>query len=79
MQYVKESITLLGFTPDVLARLGLFAAAAFGVDWASRARGFGAWAAQRKPWQLVLLCYGCVFATLFYGSTSTLPNVYFAF
>lgn len=79
VQYVKESITLLGFTPDVLARLGLFAAAAFGVDWASRARGFGAWAAQRKPWQLVLLCYGCVFATLFYGSTSTLPNVYFAF
>lgn len=79
LQYIKESIALLGFTPAVLARLGAFTALAALVDWQARHTGFGAWAAARRPWVQVLLCYLCVFASLFFGAAGALPNIYFAF
>ena len=79
VQYLKESITLLGFTPAILVRLGLFTALAALVDWLSRGVGFGAWAAAQRPWVQAALCYVCVFASLFFGAAGALPNIYFAF
>ena len=79
VQYLKESFTQLGYTTAVLFRLGLFALAAFGVDFAARKDGFGRWAAARRGWVQVLFCYGCVFATLFWGAAGTLQNIYFQF
>ena len=79
VQYLKESITLLGFTPAILVRLGLFTALTALVDWLSRGVGFGAWAAAQRPWVQAALCYVCVFASLFFGAAGALPNIYFAF
>ncbi len=79
LQYLKESVTQLGYTPAILARLGLFTLLAAGIDWASRSEGFGAWVKKQRLWLLVVLCYLCIFATLFYGSAGTLQNIYFAF
>ena len=79
LQYLKESFTQLGYTTTGMVQLGLFALLAAGIDWASRKEGFGAWAARQKPVLLVLLCYLCVFASLFFGAAGTLQNVYFAF
>ena len=78
-QYLKESFTQLGYTTAVLVRLGLFALAAFGVDFAARKEGFGRWAAARKGWVQVIFCYACIFATLFWGAAGTLQNIYFQF
>ena len=78
-QYLKESFTQLGYTTAVLVRLGLFALAAFGVDFAARKEGFGRWAAARKGWVQVIFCYACIFATLFWGTAGTLQNIYFQF
>ena len=77
--YVKESLVLLGYDPAALVQLGLLGLCAFAVDWFSRREGFGAWASARRPWARVAFCYGCVFATLFWGAAGTLPNVYFQF
>ena len=79
LQYLKESFTQLGYTSTSMIQLGLFALLAAGIDWCARKEGFGAWAARQKPVLLVLLCYLCVFATLFFGAAGTLQNVYFAF
>ena len=79
LQYLKESFTQLGYTTTTMLRLGLFALLAAGIDWLSRKEGFGAWAARQKPVLLVVLCYLCVFASLFFGAAGTLQNVYFAF
>ena len=78
-QYLKESFTQLGYTTAILVRLGLFALAAFGVDFAARKEGFGRWAAARKGWVQVIFCYACIFATLFWGAAGTLQNIYFQF
>lgn len=79
LQYLKESVTQLGYTTAVLLRLGLFTLAAFGVDFAARKEGFGRWAEARRGWVQVLFCYGCIFATLFWGAAGTLQNIYFQF
>lgn len=79
VQYIKESLTQLGYTPILLVRLGLFTLLAAAIDWLSRKDGFGSWAQRQKPWLLTILCYVCIFATLFYGSSGTLQNVYFKF
>ena len=79
LQYLKESFTQLGYTPSILFRLGLFTLSAFGVDFAARKEGFGRWAEARKGWVQVLFCYGCIFATLFWGAAGTLQNIYFQF
>lgn len=79
IQYIKESITQLGYTPIILLRLGLFTAVAALVDWFSRKDGFGAFAQKQKPWVQIILCYFCVFSTLFFGAAGTLQNIYFAF
>lgn len=79
VQYVKESFTQLGYTPQNMALLAVFTLAALAVDWLARKEGFGRWAAARKGWVQVLLCYGCIFAALFYGAAGTLQNVYFQF
>ncbi len=79
MQYVKESIVLLGFTQKILLlRCAMLVIAAL-VDWLSRKEGFGAWAAGLRPWVRVAFCYLCVFCTLFWGEGASLPGVYFAF
>ena len=76
---MKESYTQLGYTPAIMLRLGLCTLLAAGIDWVSRGEGFGAWAARQKPVLLILLCYLCVFASMFFGAAGTLQNVYFAF
>lgn len=79
MQYVKESIVLLGFTPKLFVRrVGLVGIAAC-VDWCSREKGFGAWIGERPAWFKVALCYFCIFCSLFWGEASNLPGVYFGF
>ena len=79
MQYIKESIVLLGFTQKILLlRCAMLAIAAL-VDWLSRKEGFGTWAAGLRPWVRVAFCYLCVFCTLFWGEGASLPGVYFAF
>ena len=79
LQYLKESLTQLGYTPSILLELGIFTLLAALVDWLARREGFGAWAARQKPWLRVALCYLCIFAALFFGAAQSLPNVYFAF
>lgn len=79
VHYIKESIVQLGYTPIVMARLGLFTTLAALVDWCGRKKGFGAWAAGQKPWVLISLCYACLFFSLFWGASGALPNIYFAF
>lgn len=79
IQYVKESIVLLGFTPKLFVRrMGLVGVAAC-VDWCSREKGFGAWITERPAWFKVCLCYFCIFCSLFWGEASNLPGVYFGF
>lgn len=79
LQFLKESLTQLGYTPAILVQLGVFTLLAAAVDWLARNDGFGAWQARQKPWLRVALCYLCVFAALFFGAAQSLPNVYFAF
>lgn len=79
LQYIKESVTQLGYTPIILLRLGLFTAFAAFVDWSSKDKGFGAWIMHKKPAFWVVFCYICVFSTLFFGAAGTLQNIYFAF
>ncbi len=79
LQFLKESLTQLGYTPAILIQLGVFTLLAAAVDWLARNDGFGAWQARQKPWLRVALCYLCVFAALFFGAAQSLPNVYFAF
>ena len=79
LQYLKESLALLGYTSQVMLQLGVFSLLAFGVDWCSRKEGFGAFAASLPTAGKVALCYVCLFACLFFGASGTLPNVYFAF
>ena len=79
LQFLKESLTQLGYTPAILLQLGAFTLLAAVVDWLARTEGFGAWQARQKPWLRVALCYLCVFGALFFGAAQSLPNVYFAF
>ena len=77
--YVKESITLLGLTPKLLLMRGGLLAFAAVVDFASRKEGFGRWMGRLPVWLRVVLCYGFVFCTLFWGEGASLPGVYFQF
>lgn len=79
IQYVKESIMLLGFTNGVLLRLGIFAIAAFSVDWLSKDKGFGEWIIRKNIVFRTVFCYICIFCSLLYGYLGSVPNVYFAF
>lgn len=79
MQYIKESIVLLGFTPQILLLRGSAFVIAALVDWLCRKEGFGAWSAGLRPWVRVVFCYLCVFNVLFWGEGASLPGVYFAF
>lgn len=79
LQYLKESLTQLGFTPAILVQLVAFTLVAALVDWLARKEGFGAWAGRQKPALLAGLCYLCIFAVLFFGAAEGLPNIYFAF
>ena len=79
LQYVKESITLLGLTPKVLTVRGGLLAIAAAVDFASRKEGFGSWMSRLPVWVRVALCYVFVFGCLFWGEASSLPGVYFQF
>ena len=79
LQYIKESLVLVGFTPARLLRQGLLLALAALVDWRSRETGFGAWAAGLSVPVRLALCYASLFLVLFFGSLGSLPGVYFAF
>ena len=79
LQYVKESLVLLGLTPHLLIKLALLLCPVALVDFASRDQGFGAWAAKLRPAARVLFCYGCIFAVMFFGVGGSLPGVYFTF
>lgn len=79
VQYVKESLVLLGFNNKALIQRALMVVISAVVDFLARKKGFGAWAASLPRWASVGLCYLCLYCVMFWGETSGLPGVYFAF